>query len=294
MNARFWKGNNDGTVSCSLCFRQCRLGDGQPGICGVRFSTGGTLIAPYLGKFCACAVDPVEKKPLYHWRPGSRIYSLGSLGCNMCCPFCQNHHIADPSDGVRKKVMSFPVLAPEELVREIKELGLDSVAFTYNEPSLQAEYICSSAPLLHEAGIAVVLVTNGAMSEETAEELISCMGTDGAVNIDIKAFDPEIYRRLGGSLETVKANITAFVRSGIHVELTHLVVPGINDSTEAFCNMAEWIASVSPAIPLHVTRYFPAKHYHEPPTSKELLYSFASMAELRLKYVHTGNVQLFQ
>ena len=290
MNAGFWKSIEGGNVSCSLCFHHCIIKDGYSGVCGVRFNVNGTLISPYLGKFCACAVDPVEKKPLHHWRPGSRIYSLGSLGCNMCCPFCQNHHIAAPSDQTHRKVMYFPELSPEELVLDIKELGLKSIAFTYNEPTMQTEYICSSAPLLREAGIALVLVTNGAMSTESARELISCMGTDGAANIDLKAFDPKTYRRLGGNLETVKANITAFVRSGLHVELTNLVVPGINDSKELFCNMVEWIASISPSIPLHITRYFPAKNYHEPPTSIELLYSFASIAEKRLKYVHIGNV----
>ena len=283
MIARWWKRNDDGRVSCSLCFRGCKIEEGSSGACGVRFNENGVLISPYLGKFCASAVDPIEKKPLYHWRPGTSIYSLGSVGCTMNCPFCQNHRIARPE----KLIPLTQEITPYELVQNVKSLGLDSVAFTYNEPTLQAEYICDSAPLLRENGIAVVLVTNGAMSNEAASELISC--TDAA-NIDIKAFSDEAYKILGGNLETVKNNIKAFIHAGIHTELTHLVVPVINDNIDSFAEMIDWIASISRDIPLHITRYFPARNYHEPPTSLELIYSLASIAKGKLNYIHLGNV----
>ena len=283
MIARWWKRNSDGTVSCFLCFRGCKIKDGSFGACGVRFNESGVLNSPYLGKFCACAVDPIEKKPLYHWRPHTFIYSLGSLGCTMNCPFCQNHRIARPE----KLIPLTQEITPYELVKNVKSLGLDSVAFTYNEPTLQAEYICDFAPLLHENGIAIVLVTNGAMSKEAASEIISC--TDAA-NIDIKAFSDEAYKILGGNLETVKNNIKAFIQAGIHTELTHLVVPSINDNIDSFKEMVDWIAGISRDIPLHVSRYFPARNYHEPPTNLEILYSMASIAKRKLKHVHLGNI----
>ena len=283
MIARWWKGNDDGSVSCSLCFRGCRIGEGFSGACGVRFNENGLLTSPYLGKFCACSVDPIEKKPLYHWRPHTFIYSLGGVGCTMDCPFCQNHRIARPE----KLIPSTQEITPYELVENVKSLGLDSVAFTYNEPTLQAEYICSSAPLLHENGIAIALVTNAAMSKEAALELSSCAD---AANIDIKAFNDEAYRKLGGNFEAVKNNIKAFVKAGVHTELTHLVVPGINDNGDSFTEMVDWIASISRNIPLHISRYFPARNYNEPPTDVELLRSLASIAKGKLKHVHLGNV----
>ena len=289
MRARWWKKNVD-FVSCNLCFRGCNIKQGDSGKCGVRFYENGILISPCLGKFCACAVDPVEKKPLFHWNPGSFIYSLGSVGCTMDCPFCQNHHIAFPAKNLYEKTLKIPELAVSGLINNIKELGLNSVAFTYNEPSLQAEYICEAAPELHEAGIAVALVTNGAMSRETARDLLSCLNENDAANIDIKAFNSETYRKLGGNLDTVKENIKSFINSGIHVELTNLVVTGLNDNPEEFSEMADWIASISDEIPLHVTRYFPARNYHELPTDIKILYSFASIAKGRLKHVHIGNI----
>ena len=289
MQARWWKKNAD-TVSCNLCFRGCNIKQGCSGKCGVRLNENGILISPCLGKFCTCAVDPVEKKPLFHWNSGSFIYSLGSVGCTMDCPFCQNHHIAFPAGNLYEKTLKTPELAVSELIRNIKELGLNSVAFTYNEPSLQAEYICEAAPELHEAGIAVALVTNGAMSHEVTRNLISCLNENDAANIDIKAFNYETYKKLGGDLNTVKENIKSFITAGIHVELTNLVVTGLNDDPKEFFDMTDWIVSISDEIPIHVTRYFPARNYHEPPTDREILYSFASIARDKLKYVHIGNI----
>ena len=257
------------------------------GFCGVRLNVRGTLVSPWLGRFCARAVDPVEKKPLAHWRPGTLIYSLGSVGCTMACPFCQNHEIAHPE---RPEALSraAAALRPEELVLEIRNLGLSSVAFTYNEPTLQAEYILEAAPLLRENGIAVVLVTNGVMSGPVASELLTC--TDAA-NVDLKTFDAERYRRLGGALDAVKSNIAAWVRGGVHVELTHLVVPGLVDTGEGFDAMTDWIAALSPSVPLHLSRCFPAWRHFVPPTDTELLYSLADRARGKLRHVYLGNVR---
>ena len=289
MIARWWRKCGD-SVSCGLCFRGCHVRPGESGRCGVRFIDGGTLISPWLGRFCAIAVDPVEKKPLFHWNAGSFIYSLGSVGCTMDCPFCQNHRIARPNENVYREFSALPEIYPDELAHDIKQLGLSLVAFTYNEPTLQAEYICEVAPVLHEAGISIALVTNGAMSHDAAKSLLECLNENDAANIDIKAFSPETYQKLGGNLETVKGNIDSFTAAGIHVELTSLVVPGMNDSIEEFSAMSEWIASISPELPLHITRYFPARNYHEPSTSKELLYALASVARKNLRHVHLGNI----
>ena len=250
---RWWTREEGDAVRCTLCFRGCTLRSGAAGFCGVRLNARGTLVSPWLGRFCARAVDPIEKKPLAHWRPGTLIYSLGSVGCTMACPFCQNHEIAHPE---RPEALSraAAALRPEELALEVRNLGLSSVAFTYNEPTLQAEYILEASPLLRENGIAVVLVTNGVMSEPVASELLTC--TDAA-NVDLKAFDTERYRRLGGSLNSVKANIASWMRGGVHVELTHLVVPGLVDTGEGFDAMTDWIAAQSPSVPLHLSRSFP-------------------------------------
>ncbi len=289
MQARWWKKNGD-VVSCNLCFRGCNIKQEYAGKCGVRFNENGNLISTCLGRFCACAVDPVEKKPLFHWNSGKFIYSLGSVGCTMDCPFCQNHSIAFPAKYLYEKTAKTSELTVHKLIKNVKELGLNLVAFTYNEPTLQAEYICEAAPALHEAEIFVALVTNGAMSHESAADLLSCLNENDAANIDIKAFNSDIYKKLGGNLDTVKENIKSFVNAGVHVELTNLVVTGLNDNAEEFTAMVDWIASISNEIPLHITRYFPARNYYELPTDIEILYSFASIAKEKLKYVHIGNI----
>ncbi len=281
----YWWIENNKTVSCNLCFRKCTI---EPGKCGVRYNENGTLVSSWLGRFCTAAVDPVEKKPLFHWKSGSFIYSLGSISCTMDCPFCQNHRIARPSRKLNPA--SIPYISPYELVGKIKGLGLNSVAFTYNEPSLQAEYICKVAPVLHDNGIDIALVTNGVMSHESATDLLSRLKEKDTANIDVKAFNPEKYSKLGENLKTVKNNIRLFAEAGVHIELTNLVVPVLNDVVKEFTAMVNWIASISHEIPLHITRYFFARVYTEPPIDISILNSFASIAREKLKNVHIGNV----
>lgn len=284
MKACYFHKNDDKSVTCDLCFRHCNIPNGKSGFCRVRNNLGGELVSSWLGRFCAVAVDPIEKKPLYHWNPGSYIYSLGSVGCNMNCAFCQNHRISWPPEPDKIYCREFSGYG---LVREIKSHGLNSIAFTYNEPTLQCEFICSVSDLMHENGIDIALVTNGMMSELAARDLAR---VTGAANIDIKAFDPQSYGKLGGNFETVKANIITFINSGVHVELTSLIVPGINDDPESFALMIDWVAGVSRDIPLHVTRYFPARDYHMPPTDIDLIYSLRDIAKSKLSHVHTGNI----
>lgn len=273
---------------CDLCFHACLIPAGKAGWCRVRTFDGERLHSPYLGKFCSAAVDPMEKKPLYHWRPGTYIYSLGSVGCNMRCPFCQNHSIAQPDFSVPDKLPGLTPISPQSLAATVRGLKLSSVAYTYNEPALQAEYILAAAPVLKEAGIATVLVSNGMYSRALTRDLAPWVE---AANIDVKSFNAKVYAGMGGSLETVMAVVPALLEAGTHVELTNLVVPGLTDSPEEFAAMVEWIASMSPDIPLHISRYFPANTYRAPTTPLELLTLFEGIAKAKLRHVHIGNVR---
>ena len=268
---------------CGLCFRRCRLREGEIGFCGVRGVENGDFVSPLLGRFCSLAIDPIEKKPLYHWRPGTFILSLGSLGCTMSCPFCQNHSIAHPEGPV-----PLADIPPQALAAKAKEMGQSAVAYTYNEPTLQAEYIIQAAPLLEEAGAKTVLVTNAVMSSQAADDLSR---VTAAANIDLKTFSPSRYAEMGGSLETVKNNVSLMLARGVHVELTTLVVPGISDDAEDFAALVEWAACLSPDIPLHISRYFPAYKYSAPMTGLDLMKRLSTIAAARLRHVHLGNVR---
>ncbi|MDR1379540.1 MAG: radical SAM protein [Synergistaceae bacterium] len=285
IKTRWWHKEGEG-ARCGLCFRRCLISAGKMGYCGARRWDEGifSFSSPWLGCFSSCAIDPIEKKPLYHWRPGSFIFSLGSLGCNMRCPFCQNHGIAQLA---RAKSVPLVSIAPGELVNSIKKEGLTAVAFTYNEPTLQAEYILEAAPLLKSEDIAIALVTNGMFSTEALDDLTPWID---ATNVDVKTFNPVVYSALGGSLDTVKANIARLTQKGVHVELTNLVVPGISDSREDFIRMTDWIVGLSRELPLHISRYFPAHRYTAPPTDVGLMKTFESIAKSKLKHVHLSNV----
>lgn len=277
----------DAGAQCRLCFHACLIPPGGTGYCRARTYDGHTLHSPYLGQFCSAAVDPVEKKPLRHWRPGTAIYSLGSLGCTMRCPFCQNHSIAQPDFSPSGRLPRLAALAVDKLAATVREHGLRAVAYTYNEPGLQAEYILEAAPVLQEAGVASVLVSNGMLADEPLRELAPFIA---AANIDVKCFNTTTYASMGGSLERVKATVAFLLEAGTHVEVTHLLVPGLSDSPEEFTAMTEWLASLSPGIPLHISRYFPACRYRREPTPLPLLKAFKSIADLRLHHVHIGNV----
>lgn len=239
---------------CQVCMHRCNLEEGQKGICGARINQGGTIRCDNYGKVTALALDPIEKKPLNMFYPGSLILSVGSYGCNLRCPFCQNHEIsmAGQDQGNRDYVRLSPEMLADK-ARTCKSLGSIGVAFTYNEPLVGWEYVRDTAKLVKEAGMVNVLVTNGTAFPEVLEELLPYMD---AMNIDLKGFRESYYRELGGDLETVKEFI---IRSAAacHVELTTLIVPGENDSEAEMEEEAEWIASVGAEIPLHITRFFP-------------------------------------
>lgn len=277
-------------TTCQVCMHHCQLDPGQYGICRARKNENGDILCENYGQVTSLALDPIEKKPLNMFHPGSLILSVGSYGCNLRCPFCQNHEIsmagADISDTV--------YISPEALTREAvkyQKRGNIGVAFTYNEPLIGWEYVYDTAKLVKEAGMKTVLVTNGTASPEILEKLLPL--TD-AMNIDLKGFTEQYYRKLGGDLSAVKEFILQ-AAALCHVELTTLIVPGENDSSAEMEEEARWIASVktvnaSGQIPLHVSRFFPQYHMTDrSPTDIKQVYLLADIAGKHLKNVFTGN-----
>ncbi len=279
--AAYYKRRGD-RIECLLCPNHCLIGEGGKGGCLSREVVNGRLIARTYAQVVSASVDPVEKKPLYHVCPGRPIYSIGSYGCNLHCRFCQNAEISQQ----RQPTVE---VSPEQLVAEAASIGGNiGVAFTYNEPGIWYEYIIDCAPLLRKNGLMTVLVTNGYLENQPWQDL--CKVTD-AMNIDIKAFTEDFYSKIcGGRLETVKNNIKTAFEAGVHLELTNLVVTGLNDREEEFVALVDWIAGISDSIPLHISRYFPRYRETAPPTSPTMINSFVELAKKRLKFVYPGNL----
>lgn len=272
------------SVTCPLCFHHCRLEEGQTGLCRARANRGGVLQPLNYGRLTALALDPIEKKPLRRFHPGSLILSVGSFGCNLHCPFCQNAGIA--AAGAESPTRDW---TPRQLAEEALRLqprGNIGLAYTYNEPLVGYEFVRDCAEEVRRAGLCNVLVTNGTLEEQPWRALLPLLD---AVNIDLKGFTEGWYRRLGGDLETVKRSIV-LAASCCHLEVTTLVVPGENDSEEEMRALSAWLASVRPDIPLHVSRFFPRHRMQDrPPTPVQTVYRLAEVARERLPYVYTGN-----
>ena len=270
---------------CELCFHHCDLAEGQTGFCRARICRGGAVVPLNYGKLTSLALDPIEKKPLRRFRPRSLILSVGSFGCNLRCPFCQNHEISMAGDGTIQTVD----VPPEQLADKAEELipqGNIGVAYTYNEPLVGYEYVRDCAAAVHDRGMVNVLVSNGTIEEQPWRALLPFLD---AANIDLKGFTQSWYRRLGGGLNTVKRSI-ALAAERCHVEVTTLLVPGENDSVDEIRALAQWLASVSPDIPLHLSRFFPRYEMRgRPPTPVEEVYRLAEEAKNWLAYVYTGN-----
>ena len=274
-------------TTCQVCMHRCTLSPGQTGLCGARKNENGKIVCANYGRITSLALDPIEKKPLKHFRPGSLILSVGSYGCNLRCPFCQNHEISMAGEGD----VHSPYVPPQrlaDLALEWKErAGNIGIAYTYNEPLVGWEYVRDTARLVKENGMANVLVTNGTAAPEILEELLPLID---AMNIDLKGFRAEYYRKLGGDLDTVKTFIARAV-TACHVELTTLIVPGENDSLEEMEAQARWIADLNPEIPLHITRFFPQYHMLDrKPTEIQSLRQLAETAGQYLTNVSPGNV----
>ena len=267
---------------CEYCPHHCRIPEGKTGVCRARKNEGGKNVCDNYGKLTSLAMDPIEKKPLARFYPGSRILSVGSYGCNLACPFCQNYSISMASKGDLRTYEVYPEELADIAVGHPESIG---VAFTYNEPLIGWEYIRDTAQLLKPLGKKIVLVTNGCISLPVIEQLMPYID---AMNIDLKG-DAEFYRELFGDCDTVKQTI-AYVYDKCHLEVTSLIIPGKNDSDAWMRKEAQWLASLDPSIVLHLSRYFPRYRYTLPATEKQTLYRLQEIASEYLDTVLLGNV----
>ena len=271
---------------CGLCFHRCDLREGQYGTCRARLCRNGKVVDANYGVITSLALDPVEKKPLRRFHPGSLVLSAGSYGCNLHCPFCQNAEISmsDGTDLLTRRVQPKQLAA---LAERLVPRGNIGIAYTYNEPTVSYEFVRDCAELVHAAGMLNVLVTNGSLLAAPLKKLLPCID---AMNVDLKGFTDEYYRWLGGDLETVKEFIRISSEAGCHVEITTLIVPGKNDSDAEIRALAEWLASVDSGMALHLTRFFPQyKMADAYPTPVSKIFHLADIARELLNYVYIGN-----
>ena len=272
----------DDKIRCQLCPQNCLIAEGKSGKCRVRKVKDGKLYASSYGEVSALNADPIEKKPLYHFHPGTKILSLGTVGCNLSCKFCQNYSIAQEQGRETK------YLSPEEAVALAKEKNLVGIAYTYSEPLVWYEYILATAKLARENNLKNVLVTNGMINQKPFNNLLENID---AMNIDLKAFSEQFYQKLcGGMLEPVKETIKAASKK-LHLEITTLLIPGHNDSTKMINTLTDWLAEINAEIPLHFSRYFPRYQLQEQITPVETLLKAKEIAEQKLAYVYLGNLK---
>lgn len=272
------------SLKCDICFHHCELDEGRTGLCRARANRGGQIVPLNYGRLTSLALDPIEKKPLRRFHPGVLVLSLGSFGCNLRCPFCQNAEIS--MAGAEFPARDYSPEALVQLALALRPRGNLGLAYTYNEPLVGYEFVRDCAAMVREAGMFNVLVTNGTIEEAPWRALLPLID---AVNIDLKGFTEAWYRRLGGDLETVKRSI-ALAAEACHLEVTTLVVPGCNDGEDELRALSGWLASLSPDIPLHISRFFPRHRMNDlPPTPVDTVYRLAAVARERLRYVYTGN-----
>jgi pyruvate formate lyase activating enzyme len=287
--ADFWEPTEDSKVDCHLCWHRCRISDGKRGICGVRENRDGALYSLVYGQIVAENADPIEKKPLYHFLPGTLSYSIATPGCNFRCGFCQNWQISQAQDGLEKFPQTY--VEPSHVVAGAIDTKCASIAYTYTEPTIYMEYALDTARLAKEAGLKNVFVTNGYESPEAVEAMI---GLIDAANVDLKSFSDEFYKsQCGARLEPVLDTIRAMHAAGIHVEITTLIVTGQNQSEEELEQIAGFIAGISPDIAWHISRFHPDhRALDNSPTPLGALERAAQIGEAKgLKYIYVGNVR---
>ena len=276
----YW--NRQGSrILCRLCPRECMISEGRYGLCNARQNIDGTLMSQSYGMISALNLDPVEKKPLYHFYPGSKTLSFGSFGCNLKCGFCQNSGITS------SKPVGNIKLSPEDAVYFAVEKNIKLISYTYNEPLINYEWVFDTSMLSRKKSMQNILVTNGYVKEEPLKKLACFID---AANVDLKAFGDDFYHRnCGGSLEPVLKSIEILHKANVHLEITNLVIDGENSDIEEFEKMVEYIAGINDEMPLHLSRYFPNHKFTVPKTKRETLFNLYDIAKTKLKYVYLGN-----
>ncbi len=284
---RYYQRLDDGTVECLLCPHHCQIANGRTGRCRSRRNHDGLLVSEVYAKPCSLAIDPIEKKPLYHFHPGTTCLSIACTGCNFRCLNCQNHEISQvvPSDA------GYYDLSPEAVVSLCLEHHCPGIAYTYTEPLTYIEYVTETARLAHEKGLWNILVTAGYVCQKPLADLLPYLD---AANIDLKSFSNDIYQRIsGGRLQPVLDTILAMRDAGVWIELTNLIIPGINDDMDMIRQMCQWIvANGLASTPLHFSRFFPRYKMQDlPPTPVSTLKSALHIAqEAGIQHVYLGNV----
>ena len=287
MECRYYQKLDDGRVECTLCPHHCRIAEGKTGVCRSRRNQGGVLVSEVYGKPCSLAIDPIEKKPLYHFHPGTTCLSLACTGCNFRCLNCQNHDISQvaPAD------VSYYELLPEDVVALCLKHRCPGIAYTYTEPLTYLEYIVDCARVAHEAGFWNILVTAGYVCQEPLSDLLTYLD---AANVDLKSFSDDIYNKVsGGHLQPVLDTILAMKQAGVWVEITNLLIPDVNDDMDMIRRMCRWLANNDLAeAPLHFSRFFPRYKMQDTlPTPIATLKAAKRVAEEEgIKYVYLGNV----
>ncbi|MEZ4388186.1 MAG: AmmeMemoRadiSam system radical SAM enzyme [Candidatus Krumholzibacteriia bacterium] len=282
--AAYWEPRPDQAVACLLCPTACTVREGRDGPCGTRGNRGGRMVPLRYAQVAAAGLDPMEKKPLYHFLPGSPILSVAAAGCNLHCQFCQNWRLSQEPQPLAESLSPQAVV---DLARRHRSVG---IAYTYSEPLVWFEFVRDTTRLARAAGLANVIVSNGYLNPAPLAELFPWLD---AANIDLKSMDERFYRDIcKGHLEPVLASLAALHRAGVHLEVTNLVIPGHNDSDEQLRRLRDHVADVSPAIPLHLSAYRPAWCFDAPATPAATLAHAAEICAERLDFVYTGNVDL--
>ena len=287
--AKFWdiKDEKKQMVQCHLCPHNCIIAEGKAGICRVRQNIKGKLYSLAYGRPVSTHIDPIEKKPLFHFLPGTDSYSLGAAGCNLRCEHCQNWEISQASP----RDFQVPEVKPEDIVKMAKASGCQSISYTYNEPTMLYEYVLDIASIAREEELKNVMVTNGYINEKPANELYKLID---AANVDLKGFNEDFYQKVcGAKLKNVLIALKAMKKTGTWIELTNLIIPKKNDDMKEIKEMCEWIVSeLGDATPLHFSRFFPMfKMKDVPPTPEQTLIKAREVAqEAGLKFVYVGNI----
>ena len=300
--ARLYKQLPNNLVQCNACNWYCKISPGQVGVCATRYNQNGDLYSLVYGKAIGLHPDPVEKKPLFHFLPGGRLLSFGTVGCNFGCLFCQNWEMSNQVKSEKLKVKSLKEglldfinrmsvdITPKEIIKMAVKSGAVGIAYTYNEPAIFIEFAYDTAKFVREHGLKNVFVSNGFESEETFKLMRPYL--DG-INIDLKSFQPEFYRKIcKAKIEPVKKNIKKYFQAGIETEVTTLIIPGKNDSDEELTNLAQFLVGISKDIPWHISAFYPAyKMVDAPPTSHQaLIKAYEIGKKVGLKYVYIGNI----